>query len=262
MGLFDMFKKKEATAAPAPVSVKIEARVVEAEVKQHTPGELPMADVGGYVSPSGGFVNYGRFRVSGVSGSTGRRNTKRYEVQTEADARAAATADGLVEPLTVEVEPQIAPTDRQMDYVLELEAMIPDGACKDDVSAIISRIVDEDEAAPDPGLSRWAHDCGVKFSRFVGRDALLGYLLHQMQGADRATLYAYAVYLQEKGGDFSDPRRLPVYAALRECGEEIAVDPALLKSLEGRDVNDLRGPNRGTKIYKATAERLKRQRVI
>lgn len=69
-----------------------------------------------------------------------------------------AAADGLVDPLTVQVEQQIPPTDRQMDYVLEFEVMIPDGVCKDDVSAII----------------------------------------------------------------FSDPRRLPVYDALRACGAAVA----------------------------------------
>lgn len=83
-------------------------------------------------------------------------------------------ADGLVDPLTVQAEQQIPPTDRQMDYALELEAMIPDGVCKDDVSAIISRIADKDEEAPDPSLSRYAHACGIKFSRFVGAKALLG----------------------------------------------------------------------------------------
>lgn len=175
MGLFDRFKKKDKPAAPAPVSVKIEARTVEVEVAQQTPGELPMADVGGYVSPSGGFVNFGRFRVSGMNASTGRKNTKRYEVRTEEEARAAATADGLGDPMTVEVEQNEGPTEQQVAYALDLKAAIPAGACKADVSAIISRITDEDEAAPDPGLSRWAHDCGVRFSRFVGHDALLGY---------------------------------------------------------------------------------------
>ena len=150
----------------------------------------------------------------------------------------------------------------QMAYALDLKAVIPAGACKEDVSAIISRITDEDEAAPDPGLSRWAHDCGVRFSRFVGHDALLGYMSHQLQGADAGTLYAYAVYLQEKGGSFSDPRRLPAYDGLRRCGEAVAADPALMKSLEGRDADDLRRPNRGTKIYKATAELLKAQKVL
>lgn len=259
MGLFDFFKKKE----PAPattITATIQTQTVE--VKQQTRGELPLADIGGYVSPSGGFVNYGRFCVAGTNSSTGRKNTKRYEVQTESDARAAAAADGLVDPLTVQVEQQIPPTDRQMDYALELEAMIPDGVCKDDVSAIISRITDEDEEAPDPGLSRYAHACGVKFSRFVGAKALLGYMVGQLQGAARAELYAYAVYRQEKGGSFSDPRRLPVYDALRACGVAVAEDPALMKSLEDRDVYDFAGPNRGTKIYKAVAADLKQRGAL
>lgn len=259
MGLFDFFKKKE----PAPaVTVTATIQKQTVEVRQRTCGELPLADIGGYVSPSGGFVNYGRFCVSGTNSSTGRKNTKRYEVQTEDDARAAAVADGLVEPLTVQVEQQIPPTDRQTDYALELEAMIPDGSCKDDVSAIISRITDEDEAAPDPGLSQYAHACGVKFSRFVGAKALLGYMVGQLQGTARAELYAYAVYRQEKGGGFSDPRRLPVYDALMACGVAVAEDPALMKSLEDRDVYDFAGPNRGTKIYKAVAADLKQRGAL
>lgn len=257
MGLFDFFKKKEPAAT---ITATIQTQTVE--VKQQTRGELPLADIGGYVSPSGGFVNYGRFCVAGTNSSTGRKNTKRYEVQTEDDARAAAAADGLVDPLTVQVEQQIPPTDRQMDYALELEAMIPDGVCKDDVSAIISRITDEDEEAPDPGLSRYAHACGVKFSRFVGAKALLGYMVGQLQGAARAELYAYAVYRQEKGGSFSDPRRLPEYDALRACGAAVAEDPALMKSLEDRDVYDFAGPNRGTKIYKAVAADLKQRGAL
>ena len=245
MGLFDFFKKKEPAPA-ATITATIQTQTVE--VKQQTRGELPLADIGGYVSPSGGFVNYGRFCVAGTNSSTGRKNTKRYEVQTEDDARAAAAADGLVDPLTVQVEQQIPPTDRQMDYALELEAMIPDGVCKDDVSAIISRITDEDEEAPDPGLSRYAHACGVKFSRFVGAKALLGYMVGQLQGAARAELYAYAVYR--------------VYDALRACGVAVAEDPALMKSLEDRDVYDFAGPNRGTKIYKAVAADLKQRGAL
>lgn len=149
-----------------------------------------------------------------------------------------------------------------MDYALELEAMIPEGACKEDVSAIISRITDEDEGAPDPGLSQYAHAAGVRFSRFVGAKALLGYMVGQLQGAARAELYAYAVYRQEKGGSFSDPRRLPVYDALRACGVTVAEDPALMKSLEDRDVYDFAGPNRGTKIYKAVAADLKQRGAL
>lgn len=249
MGLFDKFRKKEAPAPAATVSVKIERR--EVEVKQRAPGELAMADVGGYVSPSGGFINFGLYKIAGVNPTTGRKNTKKYEAQTEQAARELATADGLAEPMTVTVEPAKPVTERQMEYALDLKAAIPDGCCGDDVSAIIARITDEDEEAPDPGLSKYAHACGVRFSRFIGAGALLATMIQQMGDADRATLYAYAVYLQAKGGRFSDPRQLPAFAAFTAFGAAVAADPALAKSLAERDVDDFRVPNRGTKIYKA-----------
>ena len=81
-------------------------------------------------------------------------------------------------------------------------------------------------------------------------------------GAARAERYAYAVNRQEKGGSFSDPRRLPVYDALRACGAAVAEDPALMKSLEDQDVYDFAGPNRGTKIYKAVAADLKQRGAL
>lgn len=43
------------------------------EVKQRTPGILPAVsrDVwAGYVSPSGGYVNYGTFQVAGINATT------------------------------------------------------------------------------------------------------------------------------------------------------------------------------------------------
>lgn len=77
MRLFSFLKKKEPEPAPA-ITATIHAQTVE--VKQRTRGELPLAEIGGYVSPSGGFVNYGRFCVTGMNSSTGRktRNDMRH----------------------------------------------------------------------------------------------------------------------------------------------------------------------------------------
>lgn len=259
MGLFSFLKKKP---EKPPVSVNVEIKTSEVEVRQRTPGELPLAYIGEYKSPSGGFVNYGRFRVVGVNQETGRKNTRKYEAQSETEARSLAIADGLADPMEISVERMDDPTERQVSYALDLGAALPDGVCKEDVSAIISRITDGDEEAPDRGLSLWAHQSGVHFSRFVGARALLGCMMGQMKGPEKATLYAYAVYLQENGGKFSDPRALPSYSELQLCGEYAAGDPSLVKSLEDRDVYDLFGPNRGTKIYKATAARLRERGVI
>ena len=254
VGLFSFLKKKP---EKLPVSVNVEAKTSEVEVRQRTPGELPLAYVGEYESPSGGFVNYGRFRVVGVNRETGRKNTRKYEAQSEKEARALAAADGLADPMEISAEQMDVPSERQVAYALDLEATLPEGACKEDVSAIISRITDEDEDAPDPGLSLWAHESGVRFSRFIGARALLGCMMFQMADVEKATLYAYAVYLQENGGRFSDPRKLHAFPVLLRCAEQVAGDPGLMKSLGDRDSSDLFGPNRGTKIYKATASILR-----
>ena len=238
---------------PIKMSVSISTRVVEDNTVQRTKGVLKLADIDGYTSPSGGFVNYARFYITGKHPETGHKKKKRYDTQSEVDARAMAIADGLLEPFTIEIEKLPAPTDRQLEYAKDLKATIPEGVCQYDVSAIISRITEDDELPPNSGLSRFAHAYGVCFSRFVGRDALLRYMVNQLKGARLATLYAYAVYLQEKGGSFGDPRVLPMYDDFVACGEFIEKDAGLLKSLEGRDVYDFRKPNRGTKIYKAVA---------
>ena len=232
-------------------SIEIKSRYVE--VVQRTLGMLPLSDINGYISPSGGYVNYGRFCVVGNNPDTGRMNTKRYEVQTEADALTAAVVDGLVEPITINVEPMAMPTERQMNYANSLKAQLPNDACSKDISAIISRIVNEDEEAPEPGLSRYAHACKIKFSRFIGKQAILDTMFFQMNDVDRATFYAYAVYLRKNGGVFSDPRSLAVFPTLCKFGKIAADDPSLMKSLADRRSDDLLAPNRGTKIYKATA---------
>ena len=53
-------------------------------VVQKTSGTLPAIPVSaldGYISPSGGFVNYGRFQVIGKNPATNRKNKRVYEVR-------------------------------------------------------------------------------------------------------------------------------------------------------------------------------------
>ena len=69
-------------------SVTLTSRYVE--VKQRTKGllpSIPIAVLDGYISPSGGFVNYARFQVIGINPSTKRKNKRIYEVRFEEDAR-------------------------------------------------------------------------------------------------------------------------------------------------------------------------------
>ncbi len=146
------------------------------EVRQKTRGELAATGISawdGYVSPSGGYVNYGRFQVIGKNPATNRKNKRTYEARNEDEACKCAEDAGLLGPFEVSVLPALSPTDSQISYAKDLGATIPEGACKTDVSAIISRITDEDEEPASERLARKAHECGIKFSRYHGRKAIL-----------------------------------------------------------------------------------------
>lgn len=220
------------------------------EMPKRVKGMLIPVSMGGYISPSGGFVNYIRYSIKGKCAKTGKNKKYYYEAMSDAEAQAKAKEDGLSEPFIVQIEKMPPPSDSQLSYARSLDAVIPEGACKRDVTAILNRITDEDES-PDAGLARFAHAYGVCFSRFIGKNELLRTMVCQMKGAKLATLYAYAVYLQETGGSFGDPRDTPIYDKLVECAKMVENDPALLKSLEGRSLYDYENPNRGTKVYKS-----------
>ena len=237
------------------ISVTASVRSYDLPVKE-TPkraiGVLTPASIGGYVSPSGGFVNYVRYSVKGKCVKTGKNKKYHYEAMSEVEAQAKAKEDGLTDPFTVQIEKMAPPSDSQLSYARSLDAVIPEGACKRDVTAILSRITEEDES-PDPGLVSFAHAYGVCFSRFIGKNELFRMMVYQLKGAKLATLYAYAVYLQEMGGTFGDPRDTPIYEDIVECAKMVENDPGLLKSLEGRSSDDYENPNRGTKVYKAVS---------
>jgi hypothetical protein len=246
--------KKKVIKGPAyPTYTIPEVRSISRnEIPKRAKGMFTPASIGGYVSPSGGFVNYVRYSVKGKCVKTGKNKKYHYEAMSEAEAQAKAKEDGLTEPFKVQIEKMAPPSDSQHSYARSLDAVIPKGACKRDVTAILSRITEEDES-PDPGLVSFAHAYGVCFSRFIGKNELFRMMVYQLKGAKLATLYAYAVYLQEMGGTFGDPRDTPIYEDIVECAKMVENDPVLLKSLEGRSSDDYENPNRGTKVYKAVS---------
>ena len=142
---------------------------------QKTSGTLPAIPISaldGYISPSGGFVNYGRFQVIGKNPATNRKNKRVYEVRNEDEARSHAESSGLVGPFEVSVLPSKPPSESQLSYAKSLGASIPDGACSHDVSAIISRITDNDESPVTEKLAHKAHIFGLKLSRYSGSKSI------------------------------------------------------------------------------------------
>lgn len=160
----------------ATVSMSTQFSVRDVQISQKTEGMLQPVSIeafSGYVSPSGGYVNYGRFQVTGINPATKRKNKRTYEEFKESYASQRAKIDGLEEPFEIITLPSIPPSERQIAYAHDLGISIPDGACMADVSALISRVTDDDEAPAPEGIAEQAHIYGVKFSRYSGRKEIM-----------------------------------------------------------------------------------------
>ena len=145
------------------------------DVHQKTRGQLPAIPVSawnGYVSPSGGLMNYGCFDIKGKNKETGRRSSRYIEARTEEEACKRAEEKGLIGPYTITIRPFASPSDAQISYAHSLGAIIPEGACSLDVSAIITRIEGNDEYPVSTEIARRAHLHGLKFSLYTGENVI------------------------------------------------------------------------------------------
>lgn len=154
------------------------------EIKQKTQGDLlpiPSEWIDNYVSQSGGFTNYSRYEVSGINPKTMRNNKRTFDSFSEHDAIVKMLLSGFTEPFTVKPVKLDEPTEHQLSYAKDLGIQIPEGASKQDVSAMISRVVDDDEMLPSEFMVRQAMSRKVMFSRYVGAKTLVSIMSIQLQ---------------------------------------------------------------------------------
>ena len=158
------------------VTVEWSYSVKNIEVKQKSDSPLQpfSADAwDGYQSPSGGYVNFGTYQVTGINPKTNRKNKRKFEVLDEEKAIQMMIESGFGPPFDVSILPSREPTEAQIDYALDLGIAVPEDACFLDVSALISRVTDDDEEVASEALAAKAHEYGLKFSRYHGRATIL-----------------------------------------------------------------------------------------
>lgn len=127
----------------------------------------------GYVSPSGGYVNYARWQVIGINPKTNRKNKRVYETRREEQAIKCAIDEGFEAPFEVTAIPFDPPSERQLDYANSIGTYVPPEACRYDVSAMLSRYEDDDEEPVDEKIAKMANIYGIMFSRYAGKKAIL-----------------------------------------------------------------------------------------
>ena len=197
-------------------------------------------------------MNYQNYRVIGKS-EKGRRKTEYVIGMDSQEAIEKATAKGLIPPFEIEMLEHEPPTERQIACLERNGIIYPDGITKEDASCLLSRAFgDDSEEGPEPYLVALATGLKIKFSAFIGAKGLLSDIIYS-SGRNRAALYAYAVSQSMGGRSFGnmleDPK-LPLFYAF---ADQIIDDPALMRSLRDRPIDDFKKPYRGTAIYKAAA---------
>ena len=234
---------------------------------------LTLIDLDGYISPSGGFVNWAIYEVIGKNLNTNRKNKRHYEAKTEDDAIKHAEADGLTGPFDIAALKHEDPTERQIQYLQSWGVSVPAGASKFDVSAILSRLEDETETVSEKKISKsiteqrvrllpgpasdfamFADGMGVKFSRYIGKAALFDKTLYNLTGRDRIAFYAYCIICVHEKTEIGDMRKSEYFTRLYEFADAAIDNPTILRSIEGRSANDYLHPHKGSTAYKAVAE--------
>lgn len=124
-----------------------------------------------YKSPSGGYMNYAIFSVTGTNPSTNRKNTRKYECKTESEAKELAISDGLIDIESIKPIQFAPPTERQIEACKKHYRIIPPNACSIDVSFVMTKEIEDEEDAP-IDLIKQADSLGLKFSYLAGKQTL------------------------------------------------------------------------------------------
>lgn len=203
MGLFSFLKRKKHRETKEETMARLEGMFQEmlAENSRQQPASIKGVDkvkqnrFGNYL-----FTPEARFVVYGTNPATNRKNKRTYNVGSEAEAIQKAEADGLTAPFEITVKPADEPTDSQLDYAKNLGLQIPEGACKADVSALISRAEDNDTETAPPEFLAFLAARGWRGSSLIGHNAALALVYNFVDNPrDQIALCAYHFDQAENG---------------------------------------------------------------
>ena len=219
---------------------------------------IPQIDRNGYLSPSGSYMMCGYFKVSGKNSETGRQNTKRIYAVDQSAAIEYARQMGLCDPLCAEVLQFDPPSERQIEYMKNVNAPIPEGITSLDASAILTRFEDHDWSVPADGIVQFARDHHIAFSQFASADTLARMLCFDLKGWEKYEWIVYAIYCKHTHEALSNPDSHARQADFVRAAKEIEQNPDLVKifdNISAETVAKMRFDKR-TKAYQETCRLL------
>ena len=267
-------KRKTPYKANSP-TITAERQTYKVIVRLSKNGEITPIDLGIYSNPSGGFTNWATYKVTGINSTTKRKNTRKYATVNERSALKLAYEEGLSEASIIEIFPHEPPTENHLNYAKELGLSIPDGACDEDVYAMILRVIHskkivkeehfddkiieyrKPQVSPTTEFAQFACEKGIHFSSYTGESQLLYKTVYHLNERDKFAFYAYCVICNKKHERIGNLNFTPYFEKLYEFADNCIDSQALIRSLNGREPKDYKTPHKGTVIYKETIQFLK-----
>ncbi len=256
-------------------TIQVSMRSYEVETMIAENEDVSMIDLGRR-SESGGYINWSIYRVIGTNSATNRKNTRQYEAKDREHAVKLAESDGLIGPFEITPIPYPVEPDKIRYYTAQLNSygiLSPVNAVKEDLRAILDRvrysndIVSEKEGAdgivyrrvrpvpsPSKEFAEYADNLGIKFSMYISSTELFHHTIQNLEPREKIAFYAYCLICAHNKQKIGNLQKSQYVSELYKFSDSSLNDPALLKSIIGRDSNDYLHPHKGSKAYKAVAE--------
>lgn len=134
------------------------------------------------------------YEVRGRHKETHRIRTIRITTMSLEDCKVKAFEQGLMEPLEIMEMPPDKPSERQIEYAVNVGYKVTPEMSVRDVSALLDRYENADSSDPNPELLEYANDKSFNFSNYVGKKALYNIIFDNLIGREKTAFFIFCVY--------------------------------------------------------------------
>lgn len=178
-----------------------------------------------------------RYKIIGRHNTTNKSKSIYLDSVSEEEALKLATSRNLKEIKEIK-EVVYLPTVNQLNYAKSLKIKTEDGFSFYDISALISRTVDE-ETNPKAGLVDFANAKKLGFSKYIGEQSLFNLIFYRLEGVDKIAFFIYSIYIWLADEQFGNPDKHPLKGKFQQFAASLNEDEQFLKSMNKYSGTDL-----------------------
>lgn len=201
------------------------------------------------------------YKIRGRHPETKRLRTVRRVALEPADQEAVIASSGLYDIQFCEIEEQELPSERQINYAIDLGINLSDDYTKEDISCLITRAVheeDRDDMIPvDLSLAKMVAEHNICLSIFSGEKRALNALWFQLSKEEQLKFFIFCIHQNRLKCHSYDLEHSPYLDYYDRFVEEYKDNESLRRSLSGYVGSDLslnKKPNKQRNAYKIVNE--------